>query len=99
MLIHHLSAFGELFFASRGERTGHDTLGADVGVTYLLTGRIAVDAAVVTTLTGRGPDYALQVGASARFGREKPRAGSATALKPGPFGSGNQRKAEIGGVL
>lgn len=65
----HLSAFVELFFLSRGERDGRDALSLDTGVVYLLTKRIALDAAVETSLTGRGPDYAFKAGISARFGR------------------------------
>ena len=64
-----LSTFAELFFASRGEREGRDTLGLDAGAVYLLTSRLALDVAVVTTLTGRGPDYAVRAGASVRVGR------------------------------
>lgn len=64
-----VSTFVELFFASRGERDGRDSLGLDTGVIYLLTRQIALDAAVVTTLTGRGPDYAFRAGSSVRFGR------------------------------
>lgn len=66
-LTSRLSGFVELFFASRGEREGRDALGLDTGVVFLLTRRIALDAAVETSLTGRGPDYALRGGASLRF--------------------------------
>ncbi len=64
-----LSPFGELFFASREERDRRHTLGLDAGVIYLLTQRVALDAAVETTLTGQGPDYAFRAGFSVRLGR------------------------------
>lgn len=64
-----LSSFVELFFASRAKRDGRDILGVGTGLTYLLTRRIALDAGVETSLTGRGPDYAFQAGVCARFGR------------------------------
>jgi hypothetical protein len=38
-------------------------------VIYLLTRRVALDAAVETTLTGQGPDYAFRAGFSVRLGR------------------------------
>lgn len=66
-LTDRLSAFVELFFASREERDGRDALGLDAGLVYLLTHRIALDAAVETSLTGRGPDYAFRAGVSVRF--------------------------------
>ncbi len=65
----HLSPFVELFFASKDERHGRETVGVDGGVMYLLTRRIALDAAVRTTVAGQGPDYALLAGVSLRFGR------------------------------
>ena len=68
-LTDRLSPYAELFFATRGERGGRDALGFDTGVIYLLTRRVALDAAVQTSLTGRGPDYAFRGGLSVRFGR------------------------------
>jgi hypothetical protein len=62
-----LSAYGELFFASREERDGRDRLGLDAGLVFLVTARLAVDAAVETTLDGAGPDYALRAGLSVLF--------------------------------
>jgi hypothetical protein len=64
-----LSVFGEFFFLSPGERAGRSLLGMDTGVTYLITERVAVDAAVETSVAGQGPDYALRAGVSVRFGR------------------------------
>jgi hypothetical protein len=64
-----LSPFAELFFASRDERDGHDTVGLDAGVVYLLTRRVALDAAAEMTLNRHRPDYALRTGVSLLLGR------------------------------
>jgi hypothetical protein len=64
-----LSVFGELFFLSPEEREGRSLLGMDTGVTYLITERVAVDAALQTSVAGGGPDYALRAGFTVRFGR------------------------------
>lgn len=64
-----LSPFLEVFFASRDEREGHDTLGLDTGVVYLLSRRVAIDAAAEMTLNRRRPDYALRSGISLLLGR------------------------------
>lgn len=64
-----LTPFLELFFASRGERDGRNRLGFDTGVVYLLTRRVALDAAIETSLVGQGPDYAVRAGLTVRFGR------------------------------
>jgi len=63
-----LTPFLELFFASRDEREGHDTLGLNTGLVYLLTRRVAIDAAAQTTLNRRRPDYALRTGLSLLLG-------------------------------
>jgi hypothetical protein len=63
------AVFVELLFASRDERDGRNAVGFDTGVTYFLTSRVALDAAVETSLAGPGPDYALRAGVSVRFGR------------------------------
>jgi hypothetical protein len=68
VLTEHLVAFAELFYFSRGERDGHHRFGGDVGVIYRLTPDLALDAAVETTLTGSGPDFAVRAGLSTRFG-------------------------------
>lgn len=67
-LTESLSLYGETFWSSRGERGGRDALGVDAGFVYLLTPRVALDAAVETTLRGAGPDYGVKVGFSIRFG-------------------------------
>lgn len=64
-----LSAFAEVFFASHDRRGGHDSLGADAGLAFFLTPRVALDVAILTTLAGPGPEYALRAGVSVRFGR------------------------------
>ncbi len=64
-----LSPFLELFFASREERDGHDTVGLDVGAFYRVTRRMAVDAAAEMTLNRHRPDYALRTGVSWLIGR------------------------------
>jgi Putative MetA-pathway of phenol degradation len=68
-ILERLSPFIEMFFASRDERDGHDTLGLDSGVIYLLTRRVALDRAVETTLNRPRLDYAMRAGVSLRFGR------------------------------
>jgi hypothetical protein len=64
-----LSPFREGFFASRDEREGHDTVGLDAGLVYLITRRVAIDVAAETTLNRRRPDYALRTGVSLLVGR------------------------------
>jgi hypothetical protein len=63
-----LKLLGEVFYNSPSERDGDDLVGAVAGVAYLLTRRLAIDAAVITLLAGRGPDYRLQAGLTVRFG-------------------------------
>jgi hypothetical protein len=63
------SPFAEVFFASRDEREGPDTVGLDVGVVYLVTRRVALDAAAEMTLNRHWPDYALRTGVSLLIGR------------------------------
>jgi hypothetical protein len=67
--VERLTPFLEMFFASRDEREGHDTLGLDTGLVDLLTRRVAIDAAAETTLNRRRPDYALRTGLSLLLGR------------------------------
>jgi len=68
-LVERLSAYVELFFNSPAVRGDRSSLGFDTGATYLVSRRIAVDAAVGTALTGRGPDYVVRTGVSVLFGR------------------------------
>lgn len=64
-----LSPFLEVFFASRDEREGHDTVGLDAGLVYLVTRWVALDAAAEMTLNRHRPDYALRTGLSLLLGR------------------------------
>ena len=58
---------GELFYNSPSERDGDDRIGATAGATWIVARDVAVDAAVITTLAGKGPDYRVQAGVSVRF--------------------------------
>ena len=64
-----LTLFTDLFYATRDERQGRDGLLLDAGVIWRPTPDVALDASVVTSLAGRGPDWALRGGVSVRFGR------------------------------
>jgi outer membrane putative beta-barrel porin/alpha-amylase len=64
-----VSPFVEIFYASRGERDGRDRVGVDAGLVYRLTKRVALDAAIETSLVGAGPDWAVRAGVSVRFGK------------------------------
>ncbi len=64
-----LSPLIELFFRTKDERESRDLLGLTAGVVYLLNESFAVDAAVRTSLMGRGPDWAVTAGFSVRFGK------------------------------
>jgi hypothetical protein len=64
-----LAPFVEITFASRGERDGRNSVNADAGVVCRVTKRIALDAAIQTSLTGVGPDWALRAGITFRLGR------------------------------
>jgi len=61
-----LTLFTDLFYATRD---GRDGLLLDAGVIWRPTPDVALDASVVTSLAGRGPDWALRGGVSVRFGR------------------------------
>lgn len=64
-----LSPLVELFFQTKDEREGRELLGLTAGVVYLLNESFAVDAAMRTTLVGRGPDWAVTAGFSVRWGK------------------------------
>jgi hypothetical protein len=59
---------GELLYASPSERGGDHSVVAVAGAVYALTRRLSIDTAFITSLAGRGPDYRLQAGFTARFG-------------------------------
>jgi hypothetical protein len=64
-----LSTITELFFTTKDERAGRDSLLTTVALMYRVTPRLAVDAGMRTTVTGRGPDWAALIGLSVRLGR------------------------------
>jgi Putative MetA-pathway of phenol degradation len=64
-----LSAFAEVFFASRDERDGRDMVGIGAGVMWKVLPTLALDAAVGTSLHGSLPDVVVRAGGSIRFGR------------------------------
>jgi hypothetical protein len=68
-----LSVYGELFFRTREERDGRDALGADAGVVFMLTKRVALDVAVETGLLGDGNDWAVRAGISVLLGAPRGR--------------------------
>jgi Putative MetA-pathway of phenol degradation len=68
-LVDWLTLFSEVVYASRDERAGRDSVMLDAGVIWRPRRDVAVDASVVTSLAGPGPDWALRSGVSIRFGR------------------------------
>ena len=64
-----LSGFAELAFGTRAERDGRSTLLFNTGLVYAAAAWLAFDVSATTTVFGRGPDYAIRTGATARFGR------------------------------
>lgn len=68
-IVERLSAFAEVFFASRDEWRSRHAVGFDTGLIWKLTSRLALDVAAETSLAGPGPDWAVRGGLSVRFGR------------------------------
>lgn len=66
-----LSVYGELFFRTREARGGRNALGGDAGVVFLLTRRVALDAAVEVGLLGDGNDWAVRAGISVLLGHAR----------------------------
>ncbi len=64
-----LTTITELYFATKDERDGRHGLLTTVALMYRVTPRLAVDAGMRTTLTGRGPDWSAFIGLSVRVGR------------------------------
>jgi hypothetical protein len=62
-----VTLLAELFYNSPTEREGTDLVGAVGGVSYKVTKNVALDAAVLTSLAGRGPDYRVEAGITIRF--------------------------------
>jgi hypothetical protein len=68
-IVRRVTAFGEIFYASRDERDGRDQVGLDAGVIWKIHPTFAVDVAVGTSLVGQLPDVFVRAGGSVRFGR------------------------------
>jgi Putative MetA-pathway of phenol degradation len=64
-----LVLFSDVIYASREERASRDSVVLDAGVIWRAGRDVAVDASVVTSLTGPGPDWTVRAGVSLRFGR------------------------------
>jgi hypothetical protein len=63
-----MTAFTETIYFSRAERPGRDSVLFDVEVIWRPARDVALDASVITSLAGSGPDWALRGGVSLRFG-------------------------------
>ena len=63
-----LTLFTDVLYTSRDERDGRDTLLLDLGAIWRPTRNVALDASALTSLAGRGPDWAVRAGVSVRFG-------------------------------
>jgi len=59
-----LMGFLEMLYNSPDERGGRGMLAVNVGLVYRLTRRLAIDAAIQTSLAGQGPDYVVRTGLS-----------------------------------
>ena len=64
-----LTLFSDVVYTSRATRDGRDTVLLDGGLSYLASRNVALDASVVTSLAGPGPDWLVRAGVSVRFGR------------------------------
>ncbi len=64
-----LSALGEIFYASKDQRDGRQSVGLTVGLMYWLTPNLVIDGAMRTVFAGQGPDWAILGGLSVRLGR------------------------------
>jgi hypothetical protein len=68
-IVHGLSAFLEMAYASRETRDDRDSLNAQTGVIWRVARDVALDVAVSTSLLGALPDFGVRAGFSVRFGR------------------------------
>jgi len=68
-VIDGLTLFTDLAYGSRDERSSRDSVVLDAGVLWRATRDVALDASVVTSLAGPGPDWRVRGGVSVRFGR------------------------------
>ena len=64
-----LTLFSDLYYTSRHDRGGRDSLLLDAGLIWRPTRNVALDASGVTSLVGAGPDWMVRAGVSVRFGR------------------------------
>jgi hypothetical protein len=65
-----VTLFTEVVYASRGARLDSaDNVLVDAGVVWRASRNVAVDASVLTSLLGAGPDWGIRTGVSVRFGR------------------------------
>ena len=64
-----VTLFTDFVYTSRETRDGRDTVILDGGVIYRPGRNVALDASVVTTLAGQGPDWTVRAGVSVRFGK------------------------------
>ena len=64
-----LTLFTDVMYASREERDRRDGVLFDAGVIWRPARNVALDASVVTSLAGQGPDWQVRGGLSLRFGR------------------------------
>jgi Putative MetA-pathway of phenol degradation len=68
-LVDWLTLFSDVIYNSREERDGRDSAVLDAGLIWRPSRNVALDASVVTSLAGPGPDWAVRAGVSFRFGR------------------------------
>lgn len=64
-----LSTVSELYFTTKDERDGRESLRTTLAIIYRVTPNLALDSGVRTTLVGTGPDWSVLAGLSVRFGR------------------------------
>ena len=67
-LTSRLSAYGEVFYRTRAQNNGPDSIGADVGVVYLVNKRVALDAAFERGLNSGATDYVVRAGVTILLG-------------------------------
>jgi hypothetical protein len=64
-----IALFADLFYSSREEWGGRDTVLLDGGIVWRLARNVALDASVVTSVVGAAPDWTVRAGASIRLPR------------------------------
>ena len=68
-LTDRVGLFSDVVYTSRDERAGRDSVLLDAGLLWRPARNVALDASVVTSLAGPGPDWAIRAGVSVRLGR------------------------------